>query len=138
MSRICNILVVEDDDAVRALLGDILDLAGYEFALVRNGAEMRENLDREKFDVAIVDISLRGSEDGFDLAKVVAARGCAVILTTGNPKHRPRLETSGQRHLFKPFRVQEMTELVDEVLSDTGALCEKRGGCDDPPVSAAA
>ncbi|MBV9824071.1 MAG: response regulator [Alphaproteobacteria bacterium] len=120
------------------MLGDILDLAGYEFALVRNGAEMRENLDREKFDVAIVDISLRGSEDGFDLAKVVAARGCAVILTTGNPKHRPRLETSGQRHLFKPFRVQEMTELVDEVLSDTGALCEKRGGCDDPPVSAAA
>jgi DNA-binding response OmpR family regulator len=29
MDRICNILVVEDDDSVRALLGDVLDNAGY-------------------------------------------------------------------------------------------------------------
>ena len=44
-TRICNILVVEDDDSVRALLGDVLDHAGYEFTLARDGAEMRAALD---------------------------------------------------------------------------------------------
>ena len=138
MSRICNILVIEDDDAIRTLLGDILDFAGYEFAQARNGVEMREHLDREPFDVAIVDISLRGGEDGLALAQFAASRGCSIILTTGDPQQRPRLEICGRRHLFKPFRVQQMTELVDQVLSEAGALCEKRGGCDDPSVSAAA
>ena len=37
-----------------------------------------------------------------------------------------RLETSGRRHLLKPFRVQDLTELVDQVLKDTAALCVPR------------
>ncbi len=78
MARICNILVVEDDDLVRALLGDVLDHAGYEFMLARDGAEMRAALDAEPFDVAIIDISLRGGEDGFALARRRAGKGAAL------------------------------------------------------------
>src|SRR5690349_6794132 len=96
MDRICNILVVEDDDSVRALLGDILDHAGYEFTLARDGAEMRAALDAEPFDVAIIDISLRGGEDGFVLGEVASGKGCSVILTTGDPERRARLEVTGR------------------------------------------
>jgi two-component system OmpR family response regulator len=138
MARICNILVVEDDDAVRELLGDILEHQGYEFTLVMNGNAMRQALEREQFDVAIIDISLRGGEDGFALAEIASANGCTVILTTGDPHQRLRLEASGRSHLFKPFRVQQMTDLVDEVLNEAGILCEKRGGCDDAATRAAA
>ncbi|MGE0260222.1 MAG: response regulator [Alphaproteobacteria bacterium] len=131
MTRICNILVVEDDDSVRALLGDVLDHAGYEFALARDGAEMRALLDSDMFDVAIIDISLRGSEDGFALAEVAGDKGCGVVLTTGDPERRVRLEASGRRYLMKPFRMKQLTDLVDEILRDNAALCARR-----PPPAA--
>jgi two-component system phosphate regulon response regulator OmpR len=126
MTRICNVLVVEDDDSVRALLGDVLDHAGYEFTLARDGAEMRAALDAEVFDVAIIDISLRGGEDGFALAEVASGKGCGVILTTGDPERRVRLEASGRRYLMKPFRMKQLTDLVDEILRDDAALCMRR------------
>lgn len=126
MSRICKILVVEDDDAVRALIGDILDHTGYEFSLVTSGAEMREALDSDEFDVAIIDVSLRGGEDGFTLAELASERGCGVILTTGDPERRARLEASSRRYLIKPFRIKGLIDLVDEILRDNAALCLKR------------
>ena len=126
MDRICNILVVEDDDSVRALLGDVLDHAGYEFTLTRDGTEMRAALDADLFDVAIIDISLRGGEDGFTLGEVASGKGCTVILTTGDPDRRVRLEASTRRYLMKPFRMKQLTELVDEILRDNASLCVRR------------
>jgi DNA-binding response OmpR family regulator len=132
MTRICNILVVEDDDSVRGLLGDVLDHAGYEFALARDGAEMRAALDADVFDVAIIDIALRGGEDGFALAAVASDKGCGVILTTGDLDRRVRLEASGRRYLMKPFRMKELTELVEQILRDDTTLCARR-----PPTGSA-
>lgn len=132
MERICKILVVEDDDSVRALLGDVLDFAGYSFTLASGAAEMRQALDADDYDVAIIDVSLRGGESGFALAELAADKGCGVILTTGDLDQRPRLEASGQRHLIKPFRMQNLTELVDQVLKDTAALCSARPRPDRP------
>jgi DNA-binding response OmpR family regulator len=132
MTRICNILVVEDDDSVRALLGDVLDHAGYEFRLARDGVEMRAALADDVFDVAIIDISLRGSEDGFALGELASEKGCNVVLTTGDPDRRLRLEASGRRYLMKPFRMKHLTDLVDEILRDDAALCVRR-----PPTGSA-
>jgi DNA-binding response OmpR family regulator len=126
MDRICNVLVVEDDDSVRALLGDVLDHAGYEFSLTRDGAEMRAALEAEPFDVALIDIALRGGEDGFALAEIADKKGCCVILTTGDPERRVRLEASGRRYLMKPFRMKGLTDLIDEILRDDAALCVRR------------
>ena len=132
IDRICKILVVEDDDAVRALLGDVLDYAGYEFTLAGNGAETRQALDADDYDVAIIDVGLRDGEDGFTLAELADAKGCSVILTTGNPDGRARLEASGRHHMMKPFRMQELTGLVERILKDTAALCAPRRR--DPPA----
>src|SRR5207248_11401478 len=108
MDRICKILVVEDDDSVRALLGDVLEHQGYDFTLASSAAEMREALEREEHDVAIIDISLRGAENGFELAELASEKGCGIILTTGDPAHRVRLEASGRRHVLKPFRMLDL------------------------------
>src|SRR3954454_22645535 len=100
MSRICNILVVEDDDSVRALLGDVLDHAGYEFTLARDGGEMRAALGGEPFDLAIIDISLRGGEAGCALGEAASEKGASATLTTGDPERRSRFEASARRHLM--------------------------------------
>ena len=126
MDRICKIIVVEDDAAVRSLLGDVLDYIGYEFTLVATGAQMRTALEQERFDVAIIDIALRGSEDGFMLAEVASQAGCGVVLTTGDHTQRARLEGSGQRHLLKPFRMQQLTDLAEQLIRDAGATCVTR------------
>lgn len=132
MDRICRILVVEDDDSVRALLGNVLEHEGYDFALASSAAEMRQALEREEYDVAIIDISLRGGEDGFALAEIANEKSCGIILTTGDPQQRARLEASGRRHLLKPFRMLDLTALVDLVLKDTAALCVPRRPPDSP------
>jgi len=126
MDRICKVLVVEDDDAVRALLGDLLVHKGYDFTLASSAAEMRRALDDEEYDVAIIDVSLRGAEDGIALAELVSEKGCGIILTTGDPAQRPRLEASGRRHLLKPFRMVDLTELIELVLKDNTTLCVPR------------
>lgn len=126
MDRICKLLVVEDDDAVRALLGDLLSHKGYDFTLASSADEMRRALDGEEYDVAIIDVSLRGAEDGIALAELASEKGCGIILTTGDPAQRPRLEASGRRHLLKPFRMVELTELIELVLQDNTTLCVPR------------
>jgi DNA-binding response OmpR family regulator len=137
MDRICKILVVEDDDAVRALLGDVLDYAGYEFTLASNGAETRRALDADDYDVAIIDIGLRDGDDGFTLAELADAKGCGIILTTGDLERRSRLEASGRHHMMKPFRMQQLTALVDRILRDNAALCTPRRR-ESPPLPARA
>lgn len=134
MDRICNILVVEYDDAVRDLLGDVLEMAGYRFTLVGSGSEMRRALDADEFDVAIIDISLRGGENGFALGEVAREHGCGVILTTGDPEQQARIEAV--RHsIIKPFRIQQLTDLIDQVVRENGLLCTARPPGGGSPLS---
>ena len=126
MARICNILVVEDDDSVRALLGDVLDHAGYEFTLARDGAEMRAALDGRAVrprDYRYLAARRRG--------RVRARRGGERKRMQRHPDDRRsgapvRLEASGRRHLMKPFRMKQLTDLIDEILRDDAALCTRR------------
>jgi len=46
MARICKVLIVENDDDVRDLLGDIFNDEGFRFSMVKAGAEMRERSTR--------------------------------------------------------------------------------------------
>jgi two-component system OmpR family response regulator len=126
MPRICKVLVVEDDDGVRALLGDIFANEGYRFALVASGAEMQEALDDDDYDIVIIDVLLRSTDDGFALAEAAHEQGCGVILTTGDHRHSDRLAGGDFPYLMKPFKVQEMIALVDQVLQGIGARCVRR------------
>jgi len=126
MTRICKVLIVEDDDNVRALLGDLFEDEGYHFTLVRDGAEMEQALDGDDYDVSIIDVSLAGGESGFTLAQTARDRGCGVILTSGDPRHFERLQDGEWRSIAKPFRVQQLIALVDRVLKETAAQCVRR------------
>jgi DNA-binding response OmpR family regulator len=126
MARICKVLIVENDDDVRDLLGDVFDNEGYHFTMVKSGAEMRDALDDDDYDVAVIDVTQPGHEDGFALAEIARQRGCGAILVTGDHRHLPRLEESGQRYLLKPFRVRQLIEIVDKILAETAAQCVRR------------
>ncbi|MBV8937444.1 MAG: response regulator [Alphaproteobacteria bacterium] len=126
MPRICKVLIVENDDDVRDLLGDIFHDEGFRFSMVKSGSEMREALDDDDYDVAIIDVTQPGHEDGFALAKIARDQGCGAILVTGDHRHLERLQGSGQHYLLKPFPVQQLVETVDRILTETAARCVRR------------
>jgi DNA-binding response OmpR family regulator len=126
MARICKVLIVENDDDVRNLLGNVFDHEGYLFSMVKTGAEVREALDDDDYDVAVIDVTQPGHEDGIALAQLAREQGCGAILVTGDHRHLERLEASGQHYLLKPFRVQQLIEIVDKILVETAAQCIRR------------
>ena len=126
MSRICKVLIVEDDDSVRSMLGDLFDAEGFEFAAVRTGGEMRAALAAGGYDIAVIDLLLPGGEDGYSLAASARRAGCGVILTTGDHRHEARLKASGDRYLLKPFAMRDLIGLAQQILDEIEAMCVRR------------
>ncbi|MCG8468334.1 MAG: sigma-54 dependent transcriptional regulator [Gemmatimonadetes bacterium] len=55
-----RILVIEDDEQLRSLLRELLVQEGYDVAIVESGEEGLQTLQRELFDVVLLDINLPG------------------------------------------------------------------------------
>ena len=126
MARICKVLIVENDDRVRDLLGDVVEDEGYCFATVKTGHEMRGALDEDDYDIVVIDVTQPPPEDGFALARVAREQGCGVILMTGDHAHLERLQGSGEHYLLKPFKVGQLTALADKILTEIAAQCIRR------------
>jgi len=129
MVRICKVLIVENDDYVRELLGEVFEDEGFLFTMVKSGAMMADALDEDDYDIVVIDVTQPGHEDGFALAEIAREQGCGPILVTGDHRHLERLQASGRHYLLKPFRVQHLVEIVDKILVETAAKCvhRKRG-----------
>src|SRR2546428_1657606 len=55
-----HILIVEDDDPIRALFGDLVGALGHRADLARDGAEALEMFDPDLHDVVITDLLMPG------------------------------------------------------------------------------
>jgi DNA-binding NtrC family response regulator len=126
MARICKVLIVENDDYIRELLGEVFDEEGFLFASVETGPEMEDKLDEDDFDIVMIDITQPGEKDGFALAEIAHQQGCGVILTTGDHRHSERLDQSGRFYLLKPFKMQDLMTLVDQVMTMASMECVRR------------
>ena len=88
---------------------------------------MRRIIAKGDVDVCVIDVSLPGGENGIALAEEVAAKGCAVVLMTGDHSHFETVEKSGHRFLYKPFPVPTLLSVVQEALDETKAKCHVKG-----------
>jgi DNA-binding response OmpR family regulator len=126
MARVCKVLIVENDEYISALLGEVFDEEGFLFTIVETGAEMEQKLDEDDYDIVMIDVTQPGDKDGFALADIAHNLGCGVILTTGDHRHSDRLEQSGRFYLLKPFRMRELMTIVDQVLTMASNECVRR------------
>lgn len=82
-------LVVEDDAGWRGILSELLVEAGYQPRLCSSFGEARGYLRREKYDLAVVDLSLTGSiapdanMDGYQLLASTQPLGIPTIVVSG-------------------------------------------------------
>ncbi len=118
-----TVLVVEDDAAIRELVGFHLGRAGFETVLVGNGAEARQAWGEHPPDVVVLDLMLPDGS-GWDLCRELragggAAGGPAVIMLTALDAEADRitgLELGADDYVTKPFSPRELVARVRAVL----------------------
>ena len=119
-----SILVVEDDDHVRALLREALEGAGHQVYEAQDGGQALETVRHARIQLVITDILLAGKQ-GFDLIvnlrlnfpiiRVFAISGGGV---TGQLPLLEVARTLGASRTFKkPFNIHELLWAVKEELS---------------------
>ena len=119
-SAIKNILVVEDDAAIRRGIVDALEFEGYRTHQAGNGKAGRDSAVQLDCDLVLLDLVLPGA-DGLDiLADVRKARPTlpVIILTArGDEADRVKgLRLGADDYVVKPFSVQELLARVAAVL----------------------
>src|SRR5207249_1034244 len=72
-SKAPRILVVDDEEAVRGLLFDMLENEGYEVTQAANGEEALELFDAKRFKAVFTDVGMPGMS-GWELARAIRAR----------------------------------------------------------------
>src|SRR5579863_2064147 len=79
-----QILVVDDDPQVLKLFGKILEDGGYAARLVSSGDQVMPLLQREPFDLVVLDLSMP-PPDGFELLKRLRSSmpGLLILVTSG-------------------------------------------------------
>jgi DNA-binding response OmpR family regulator len=114
-----RLLVVDDDPSVRALLRDYLQGHDFDVAEAGNGAQMREELERDLPDAVLLDIRLPG-EDGLALARYLRERydvGILMVSASGDLVDRVvGLELGADDYIAKPFDLRELLARVRSVL----------------------
>jgi len=120
------ILVVEDDDDVRAMTAATLDELGYRTLIARDGPEALSLLGKDRgIDLLFSDYVMPGMS-GAELAR--AARGqrpeLKVLLTSGYAKHaelRDGNSADGFPLIAKPYRVDELAAKIRAILAQPDA-----------------
>jgi signal transduction histidine kinase len=125
-----NILVIEDDEAIRATLIDILELNGYAVTHAVNGPDGLALARRNRPEIILTDVSMPGL-DGFDLIRALHAdeqtRPIPIIVISASvepERMRLAMDLGAEDFIVKPF-----TE--DQVLSSIRARLEKKALLDE-------
>ena len=121
-----RILVVEDVSAVREFVRRALSHEGHEVTVADDGLQGLEAIaSGEPFDLLLTDIVMPGL-DGIALALKVSKEhpDTRILLMTGYASERQRahnLDALIHRVISKPFTLQEICKVVDEILGDSPA-----------------
>ena len=121
MTRLKNILVVDDEVGIRNLLFDVLSNEGFNVTLAKDGKESLKEMRKNRFDLLITDINMP-KLDGIALLKKMkkAGRREKVILMTGRPVNRAAFEGHLQPvfdMLEKPFHIHNFLDAVTSALA---------------------
>lgn len=122
-----RILVVEDDEAVRALTVTQLTALGYEVLEAEDGPSaiaLAKELDH--LDLLLTDVVLSGGMSGVEVAKTLGEMmpGLGLVHMSGYTanaiSHQGRVD-KGIRLLNKPFRRSQLAKVLREALSERAA-----------------
>ena len=117
-----HILIVDDDDKIRALLKDFLVKNNFLVSTAIDGENALEKLKIFNFDVLILDIMMPGI-DGFELTKIIRSKSLVPIIhltAMGDIDNIIQgLELGADDYLSKPFEPKELLLRIKNILKKT-------------------
>ena len=119
------ILVVDDDPAIREMVGMALTRAGYEMLEAGSALEARRIITSRRPDLILLDWMLPG-QSGFELARQLHNDGShtppPIIMLTARDQETDKvaaLEAGADDYVAKPFSVSELLARIKAVLRRT-------------------
>jgi CheY-like chemotaxis protein len=118
-----TILVVEDEDSLRRVLKDLLEMEGYTVCEARDGAEAMEQVDRFNPDLVLLDLNLPNVDGHTVLRKLRSEARTAelpiVVLTArGEEDNEVRVLKAGATDFItKPFRPRALIARLGATLT---------------------
>ena len=123
-----SILVADDEDSIRSLVGHFLQNAGHRVVVVSNAREACEAMNQKKFDLVITDV-LMPDGDGLDLitelkkvqpnARILAMSGGGRYLE-GSDYLKLAKGMGAHAAVMKPFNFEQLKEAIRLALEPTG------------------
>jgi CheY-like chemotaxis protein len=117
-----KVLLVEDEDALRRVMKDLLEREGYIVAEARDGVQALDEVDRHAPDIVVLDLNLPGL-DGYSVLRQLRSRpatsGIAVVVLTakGDEDNEARVfELGADDFITKPFRARALSARLEAVL----------------------
>ena len=116
MKRSRSVLIVEDEPLIAMMLEDFVDSLGHNVAgSVDCVADALARVEAGGFDVAIVDVHLRGGEASWPVADALADKGIAYLFSTGGYASQTPDRHRGAPMLPKPFTMAGVETAIDNI-----------------------
>ncbi len=118
----CRILVIEDEEAVRDLLCDILTDAGHKVETAQDGFEGIEKFEQSSFDMIFTDFGMPGIS-GIEVAKKIRDKDIdiPIVMITGwgLKMEQDKVDAALVNSIInKPFQIEEILDTVAKLGSD--------------------
>lgn len=117
-----KMLIVEDDDLSVKVMRRIFR-ADFEMFICDSVEEFYEKYSKNNFDIIIMDISLKGTKNGFDLIKEIKASpsftGTPILCLTAHAQAKMRqtaIESGADLFITKPVSNKVLKETVEFLL----------------------
>lgn len=113
-----KILIVDDEKPICDLIDLNLSASGYHCTSVQNGLDAIDLVEKEVFDLILLDVMLPGA-DGYDVIEYIRPLKIPVIFITAKHEVKDRvkgLKLGADDYLVKPFDVVELVARVEAVL----------------------
>lgn len=115
-----RILVAEDDRNIRTGLVDTLESEGYKVTTASDGEEAISILNRDKFDLVMLDIMMP-KKSGYDVCRAIRAKNetIPIIMLTAKGEEIDKvvgLQLGADDYVTKPFGVHELLARISAAL----------------------
>ncbi|HEY6615512.1 MAG TPA: ATP-binding protein, partial [Vicinamibacterales bacterium] len=128
-----RVLVVDDEEDARELIGRALEDKGAQITLAANSHEAIRILESDDIDVLLADIAMPG-DDGYSLIRQIRSAGtdmslipAAAVTAHAREEERTQALAAGfQMHVAKPVEPGEIVRMVDHLANDRRGVTRSR------------
>lgn len=123
-----KVLVMDDEKPIRQVLGEMLEVCGYTYQTAKNGKEAISMFAQAQemgtpFDLVILDLTIPGEIGGRAVVQkmqqlVPSVKAIVVSGYSNDPVLSNFREYGFHGRISKPFRLGEVSEVIDEILSN--------------------